>query len=794
MARRVGELARWTARRPHHVSAAALAAGLAATGKPVVAASLAALLAVGMLVARAPVVALVAAGLVIAGAAVGAARLRAIDAPLVSAARAGHADGRAILLERPRPSRFATSAAIELSSGPGAGSRVLARARRGLSWPAEGAPGTELRVRGPLSAPVRRPGQRLDWPAYLRRRGIGAELELDALSGTGRRRGGLAGAVDRARTAGESALDSGMSRERAAVARGMVLGEDEQIDSLLRDDFRRSGLAHVLAVSGQNVMLLCALAVPVLAALGAGPRPRVVALVVLIAAYIPLAGAGPSLQRAGVMGVAGLVALGAGRVASRWYALLLAAVVTLGVNPRVAGDPGWQLSFAAVIGILLLAPAIRRSMKSLPRPLAEGASVTLAATVATAPLIAHHFGAVSLIGVAANLVAVPIVAPIMWAGMSQVALGVAMAAVPSFAPAAATLCAALGRVNGVLIGCLDAVARYFAELPGSHVALPFGSTWAVVGAYAAVGAAVVLARLSAQRAEPRAQEVAAGWRRTPRRARMVLALGAIVCAAGTWRAFTRPPDPPRKLTVSFLDVGQGDATLIQDGPRAAVLFDGGPPEARVARQLREAGVHRLALVVATHQSRDHQGGLPEVIQRFPVDALLDGGDGTRERAFNDLLALARRRGVRRIEPRPGEVLRAGRLVIRILGPPPRPPGPPSGNPNLRAITAVVSEDGFDLFLSADAESPAILRYPLPRVEAMKVPHHGSADPGLSAVLAHLRPSVAAIEVGAHNAYGHPAPSTLAQLRRAGPHVYRTDRDGTIRLTVADGRIRVRMAR
>src|SRR3989449_858156 len=363
-------------------------------------------------------------------------------------------------------------------------------------------------------------------------------------------------------------------------------------------------------------MLLCALAVPVLAALGAGPRPRVVALVVLIAAYLPLAGAGPSLQRAGVMGVAGLVALGAGRVASRWYALLLAAVVTLGVNPRVAGDPGWQLSSAAVIGILLLAPAIRRSMKSLPRPLAEGASVTLAATVAPAPLIVHHFGAVSLIGVAATLVAVPIVAPIMWAGMSQVALGVAMAAVPSFAPAAATLCAALGRVNGVLIGCLDAVARYFAELPGSHVTLPFGSTWAVVGAYAAVGAAVGLARLSAQRAEPPAQEGAAGWRRPARRAR-----------------------------------------------------------------------RGLALVVATHQSRDHQGGLPEVIQRFPVDALLDGGDGTRERAFNDLLALARRRGVRRIEPRPGEVLRAGRLVIRILGPPPRPPGPPSGNPNLRAITA-----------------------------------------------------------------------------------------------------------
>ena len=135
----------------------------------------------------------------------------------------------------------------------------------------------------------------------------------------------------------------------------------------------------------------------------------------------------------------------------------------------------------------------------------------------------------------------------------------------------------------------------------------------------------------------------------------------------------------------------------------------------------------------------------------------------------------------------------GRLSIRILGPPPRPPGPPRDDPNARALTAVVSEGWFDLFLSADAESPALLQYPLPPVDAMKVSHHGSADPGLSDVLRRLRPRVAAIEVGAHNSYGHPAPSTLAVLRRTVHHVYRTDRDGTVRLTVDGGRLRVATA-
>ena len=136
------------------------------------------------------------------------------------------------------------------------------------------------------------------------------------------------------------------------------------------------------------------------------------------------------------------------------------------------------------------------------------------------------------------------------------------------------------------------------------------------------------------------------------------------------------------------------------------------------------------------------------------------------------------------------MLRVGRLTIRILGPPPREPGPPPDDPNPLGVAAVVSAGWFDLFLAADAESPALLTYDLPPVEAMKVSHHGSADRGLPEVLERLRPRVAAIEVGRDNPYGHPAPQTLAALHAAVPHVYRTDRDGTVRLTVDGPRLRV----
>jgi competence protein ComEC len=251
------------------------------------------------------------------------------------------------------------------------------------------------------------------------------------------------------------------------------------------------------------------------------------------------------------------------------------------------------------------------------------------------------------------------------------------------------------------------------------------------------------------------------------------------------------PAPPGALTVRFLDIGQGDATLIQDGAGAAALFDGGPPEARVYRQLRAAGVRRLDLMVATHQSRDHHGGLHEVLERIPTALLLENSDGTTDRDFRRLLTEADARGIRHVAARAGQVLQVGRLRIEILSPAPLPPGAPAPeDPNPRGVAAIVSAGDFDLWLSADAESEAILPLPLRPVEAMKVSHHGSADPGLPAVLERLRPQVAAIEVGAGNSYGHPTPETLAALRAAVPHVYRTDRDGTVTLTVRDGRMDV----
>jgi competence protein ComEC len=178
------------------------------------------------------------------------------------------------------------------------------------------------------------------------------------------------------------------------------------------------------------------------------------------------------------------------------------------------------------------------------------------------------------------------------------------------------------------------------------------------------------------------------------------------------------------------------------------------------------------------------------MERFPVDVLLDGGDGTTDPDFRALVSEARSRGIHRIPATAPLTLRlaGGALRITVLSPPPRPPGPAPEDPNPRAAVALVSAGAFDLLLSADAESDTLAPLDLPDVDAMKVPHHGSADLGLPELLDEIDPELAAIEVGP-NTYGHPAPSTLNALDKAGVETYRTDHHGTVTLTIDEGEMR-----
>ena len=245
------------------------------------------------------------------GVALGAERLRAIDAGAVHAESPQPAELRGFATAVPRRVRGTVAVRVETADG-----RLLLRAPEPVP---EIAVGREIEASGILAAPAA-------WErGYLRAHGIRAVLEADGIELTGARRGGAAALMDGVRDRAEAALERGMPEAEAALARGFVLGQDDRIDPRAVDEFKRSGLAHLLAVSGQNIVLLGLLAIPLLAALDLSLRARLVCILALIAIYVPVTGAGPSIQRAGAMGAAAIVAGLAGTPRSRWYALGLAA-------------------------------------------------------------------------------------------------------------------------------------------------------------------------------------------------------------------------------------------------------------------------------------------------------------------------------------------------------------------------------------------------------------------------------------------------------------------------------------
>jgi competence protein ComEC len=237
--------------------------------------------------------------------------------------------------------------------------------------------------------------------------------------------------------------------------------------------------------------------------------------------------------------------------------------------------------------------------------------------------------------------------------------------------------------------------------------------------------------------------------------------------------------------VSALDIGQGDAILLQHGPHA-VLFDTGPPGAPVVKELRRSGVTRLDVLVITHSSADHGGGARQVLDAFPVGLVLDGrkaksehahgdgGEGGGER-FEDVSA-----STRKAVTEAGLQVRAGPIDVEVLWPPPG--ASRAGDPNLTATVAVARANGRSVLLTADAESDVLLPLDLPDVDVLKVSHHGSEDEGLPALLDEAKPEAALISVGDHNTYGHPHPSTLQALKSV-PDVRRTDEDGTSRIAL-----------
>lgn len=576
--------------------------------------------------------------------------------------------------------------------------------------------------------------------------------------------------------AAERTIDATLRGPSAALLKGVLLGEKQALPEDILSAFSDTGLTHLLAVSGFNVGLIAIIAMTVLGLLRLPRTPATVGTLVVIILYAFITNLTPSVVRASIMAGLFLIANLIDRQTDPLNVLSVAALLILILWPQAVFDLSFQLSFAATLSLIVVYPwmrerlpaGLRRANTWWKRWLIEGLVVSSAAQVGTLPLIAWAFSKVSLIAPAANLFVAPLV-------LIATALG------------SATV---LSGLISVEVARLFSAANWLALQGMMHVA--------------AVGASIPSASLIVSR-PPLA--VMAGYYltllliihppRSPVGRRGLVALLVVGLAGLGWGMFLRPRD----LVVTFLDVGQGDAVVVECPNGYVLLVDGGNREPEfdagervVLPFLRFMGSRRVNAVLLTHPHNDHLGGLPAVLEGVGVDEVIDSGIAPETPAFRHWLDAIKARRVRYRTTAAGDSLRGMGDVRGVILHPSSDFTGSTGDPpyglNNASVVLRLDYRAISVLLTGDVEDPAeagLIEQDVPlRSTVVKVPHHGSStSSGLTWVEA-VRPRAAVISVGAWNRFGHPDPQVIDRYRRLGTAVYRTDEAGAVVLRT-DGR-------
>lgn len=512
---------------------------------------------------------------------------------------------------------------------------------------------------------------------------------------------------------------SGRGGDRGLLA-GFLVGDTTDISKPDMEAMRRSGLSHLVAVSGSNVALFLMLVLMAAGPLAAGPRRRAVVGLLAVAVFVVATRWEPSVVRASVM--AALVLLGriGGWALDAFTSLAATVVLLVVVSGELSTDVGFTLSVLATLGVLVGA---RVKLGTIPRWLGSTLAATVGAQLAVAPVLIAVFGALPLLAPVTNLLAAPLVA----ASTTVATVGVGLGVEP------------LIRLAALGAQAVLTIARLGAGWPQLG--------WVGFGLVAALGLAT-----------------------TRRRTRPWMVV--VAALVGTLTLLGGSHQVPRPGAVVF-DVGQGDSILVVASDGSTLLVDGGPDAALLERKLSEYGVSRVDLLVLTHVHADHATGLEAVVGRRPVGEFWFPTPPHSTPASEHLAKIARRAGLELGMAPVGAARRLGDLRVEVLGPVRQ-----YASPNDQSVVLLVHRDGGPrLLLTGDAESYAQADMGQVRAEILKVPHQGAATSDLG-WLASVGAKLAVIPVGP-NDYGHPSAEVIATLESHGARVLRTDRDGDV---------------
>ncbi len=644
-----------------------------------------------------------------------------------------------------------------------------------------------------------------DFPAYLEAQGIGTVTRFPDARLTGEDGGRpfyrwlYSLRRDMAR-----ATSAVVPEPQASFGQAILLGIRDGLPDSLTEDFRRAGTAHLLAISGLHVGILLALSISASEFLVGRRRQLYLALPLLaIWVYALISGASDSAMRAAIMGTVYVAAIAVGRPRSLIPALALAAALMAAIEPRVLSRVSFQLSFAAMTGIALyyeilsdritewlgIGPEREEWWATALRGLGGAVGVTVAATLATAPLLIFYFERFSLVGLPATLLSMPALPLALVAHGATALVGIVSetAALP------------LGWLAWALSGYVSGVASVFAGLPMASVEtgeLARGFVWAY---YAAIAGLAVLLYSPIRWSRPRLPSrpdiwnVGVPWQFT--------AL-ALVAAAAVWTvALSRPAG---NLEVAFADVGQGDMTVITTPSGQTIVVDGGPDPER-AVQILDSQMpfwkRTLSLVILSHPHSDHVSGLSEVLRRYRVERILELRSEHESADYAAWSRLADSEGAQLLRARPGMRLSfEDGVELHILAPQDAGDGAMSGDVNDASMVARVVFGNASFLLTGDVfrdgERWLLGSGQVLDSDVLKVAHHGSDTSSSARFLSAVSPRAAVISAGRDNRFGHPDPGVVERLETLMPasRIFKTFESGTITFETDGSTLRVNTER
>jgi competence protein ComEC len=664
--------------------------------------------------------------------------------------------------------------------------------------------GDVLKVTGELETPSQ--SEDFDYKAYLARQGIYSVIYYPRVEVLDRGQGVKPLQwIYSLRERLSASLARALPEPQASLAQAILLGLRGNIPDSLRQAFSRTGTAHILAISGLHMSIIIAILLSLCSLLFGRQRSLYIWLTLaLMWLYALLTGLHPPVIRATIMGSLFLVAEYLGRQRSAIIALAFAAAVMVGIQPGLLWSNSFQLSFLAMAGLILLCPHFqawgrkgvarvfgdRRALATAGNVITDVFAASLAAIVAVGPLIAYNFDVVSLVALPATFFSLPALPFI-----------IVTSALVAFAGLFALLAAQiLGWLAWLFLSYLILVVQGFDALPYSSLQVATISTWHVWGYYAILVAVLgllnhrnKLANVSS-RLTSGIKKVAQGIPKphlsfSPK----WLVVPLLIVAILAWSVALTAPDD--KLHVSFLDVGQGDAVLIQTPNGQNILIDGGPDPQKINLELSKKlpfWDRTIDLVVCTQPQADHVTGLVDVLHRYKVKQVLDPGVSYNSSIYQEWLNVLEERGTEYNIARVGQEIDLGNEIkMEVLNPPESLWAGTSHDVDNNGVVLKLSWGQVSFLFTADIrediEFELIGQRANLKSTVLKVAHHGSETSTSQQFLAAVDPEVAAISVGADNSFGHPSPEVVERLieRLGEDNIYRTDEDGTIEF-ITDG--------